>query len=70
MVAVMVVDKDGDLTPQRPSALTATGMANAADYTLLADFKIAMRGDERRAVKLTVSENDDIGMNRSCSTPP
>ena len=62
-MVVMVDDEDaGDkATEDLVVALTANGMANAADYTPLVDFKIGTGMSKSEPVKLTVSENDDVG---------
>ena len=67
MVAVMVVDEDGDETNATENldvalALTATSMADSADYTLAGSFDIMSGTSMSAAVDLEVSTNDDIGM--------
>ena len=64
MVAVMVVDEEGDetnATEDLDVALTATGMADSADYTLTGSFDIESGMSMSDAVELEVSKNDDIG---------
>ena len=64
-VAVMVLDKDGDVGGMAGEALevalTATGMATADDYTLIGDFDIALGSGMSAPVELKVSENNDVG---------
>ena len=65
MVAVMSVDEDGDATnalEKLTVALTPTGTADAADYTLVGSFTIEAGTDESNRVELEVRADEDVGM--------
>ncbi len=65
MVAVMPVDKDGDVIAAEEKltvALTPTGTADSADYTLVGTFTIADEADISNAVEIEVRSDEDVGM--------
>ena len=66
MVALMSVDEDGeatDATEKLTVALTPTGTADGADYTLVGTVTIESGSDSSAAVELDVrGEDDDVGM--------
>ena len=65
MVAVMPVDKDGDADDAEEEltvALTPTGTADAADYTLVGTFTIPSGDDISNAVEIEVRSDEDVGM--------
>ena len=67
MVAVMPVDKDGDAltggaAEELTVALTPTGTADAADYTLVGTFTIPSGGATSNAVEIEVRSDEDVGM--------
>ena len=64
MVAVMPVDKDGDAEDAEEElkvALTPTGTADAADYTLVGTFTIPSGDDISNAVEIEVRSDEDVG---------
>ena len=64
MVAVMPVDKDGDAINAKEEltvALTPTGTADAADYTLVGTFTIKSGDKISNAVKIEVRSDEDVG---------
>ena len=64
MVAVMPVDKDGDAENAEEEltvALTPTGTADAADYTLVGTFTIPSGDDISNAVEIEVRADEDVG---------
>ena len=64
MVAVMPVDKDGDVIKAAEDltvALTPTGTADAADYTLVGTFTIDADDDVSNAVEIEVRSDEDVG---------
>ena len=64
MVAVMPVDKDGDadtFEEKLTVALTPTGTAGSADYTLVGAFTIESGGKASGAVELEVRSDEDVG---------
>ena len=64
MVAVMVVDDDGDAMKAAEDltvALRPTGTADSADYTLAGSFTIEMGDEMSKAVELEVRPDEDIG---------
>ena len=65
MVAVMPVNKDGDAIDAEEElkvALTPTGTADAADYTLVGTFTIPFTDDISNAVEIEVRSDEDVGM--------
>ena len=65
MVAVMPVDKDGKVIPAKEKltvALTSTGTADAADYTLVGAFTIEDEAEASNRVELEVRADEDVGM--------
>ena len=65
MVAVMPVDGDGDAIGAEEEltvALTPTGTADAADYTLVGTFTIPSGEDISNAVEIEVRSDEDVGM--------
>ena len=65
MVAVMPVDKDGDAIDAKEElkvALTPTGTADSADYTLVGTFTIPDEADISNAVEIEVRSDEDVGM--------
>ena len=64
MVAVMPVDKDGDVIDAEEKltvALTPTGTADSADYTLVGTFTIDDGDDISNAVEIEVRSDEDVG---------
>ena len=65
MVAVMPVDKDGDVIDAKEKltvALTPTGTADSADYTLVGTLTIDDGDDISNAVEIEVRSDEDVGM--------
>ena len=65
MVAVMPVDGDGDAIDAEEElkvALTPTGTADSADYTLVGTFTIPNDADISNAVEIEVRSDEDVGM--------
>ena len=65
MVVVMPVDEDGDADDAEEElkvALTPTGTADAADYTLVGTFTIPSGDDTSNAVEIEVRSDEDVGM--------
>ena len=65
MVAVMPLDKDGDADDAKEDltvALTPTGTADSADYTLVGTFTIDDGDDTSNAVEIEVRSDEDVGM--------
>ena len=64
-VAVMPLDDDGDVDEAEEElkvALTPTGTADAADYTLVGTFTIPSGDDTSNAVEIEVRSDEDVGM--------
>ena len=66
MVAVMPVDKDGDVeafdAENLTVALTSTGTADAADYTVVRTIEITAGAEASNPVELEVRADEDVGM--------
>ena len=64
MVAVMPVDKDGDVIDAKEKltvALKPTGTADSADYTLVGTFTIENEADTSNPVEIEVRSDEDVG---------